>query len=158
MIRAPRKRLHRISATPAVAVGASGWAGMYLIDTDILIYLMKGHDAVRMRFEQHARQPKAISLITYGELYYGALKSRRIEANLARVGHFCGQFPVLDVSRVTVETFAAIKTKLEHQGTPLDDFDLLIAATALETGFTLVTNNERHFLRIEGLEIDNWSR
>jgi predicted nucleic acid-binding protein len=56
------------------------------------------------------------------------------------------------------ETFGMIKSHLEFQGTPLDDFDLVIAASALANNLILVTNNEKHFRRVEGLELDNWNR
>ena len=51
-----------------------------------------------------------------------------------------------------------IKSQLEFQGTPLDDFDFVIAASALAHNLILVTNNEKHFRRVEGLELDNWNR
>ena len=56
-----------------------------------------------------------------------------------------------------METFAEIKADLQNQGNVIDDMDLLIAATALTMNYTLVTNNERHFSRIPGLQIENWS-
>jgi tRNA(fMet)-specific endonuclease VapC len=57
-----------------------------------------------------------------------------------------------------METFADLKSRLEMEGKRLDDFDLLIASTALALNYRLVTNNERHFRRIPGLEIENWSK
>jgi tRNA(fMet)-specific endonuclease VapC len=56
-----------------------------------------------------------------------------------------------------METFAEIKADLQNQGNVIDDMDLLIAATALTMNYTLVTNNERHFSRIPGLQIENWA-
>jgi len=131
---------------------------MYLIDTDILIYLLKGRETVKQQFDEHLRDPKAISLVSYAELYYGAEKSLHAEANLAKVRGFCDLFPILGISRVIIETFATLKAKLEGQGLRLDDLDLLIAATALVMGYTLVTNNERHFSRVPGLRLENWAR
>jgi predicted nucleic acid-binding protein len=57
-----------------------------------------------------------------------------------------------------METYAAIKTDIENRGKPLDDFDLVIAATAISLGYRLVTNHERHFRRIEELKLENWTR
>ena len=130
---------------------------MYLIDSDVIIYSLKGHAATVERMLQHRTDPKSISVITYGELVYGARKSQRVEKNLATVHHLAELFPLLPVTRSIMETFANLEAPLEKGGTRLDDMDLLIAATALVHNLTLVTNNERHFQRIEGLAIENWT-
>ena len=64
---------------------------------------------------------------------------------------------MVDVSRTVVETFALLRVQLEREGQRLDDFDILIAATALNLGYTLVTDNVRHFERIPGLRVENWA-
>ncbi len=56
-----------------------------------------------------------------------------------------------------VETFCKEKLRLEKVGTPIEDFDLLIGATAKEYGFTVVTHNVKHFNRIEGLSVEDWT-
>jgi len=66
--------------------------------------------------------------------------------------------PVVDVSPAIVEAFGSLKAQLEQSGRRLDDFDVVIAATAITIGYRLVTNNEKHFSRIDGLEIEDWSR
>jgi len=131
---------------------------MFLIDTDTMIYALKGDEQVSDGFRRHASFPKMVSVITYGELLYGAMKSRRREENLAKVRRIAELFPVVELSRGITETYADIKTSLESRGSRLDDFDLLIASTALVLGLTLVTNNERHFRRVPGLQVDNWSK
>jgi tRNA(fMet)-specific endonuclease VapC len=60
------------------------------------------------------------------------------------------------VTKAVVETFGELKADLEQDGQRLDDFDLLIASTALMLGYRLVTNNERNFQRIGGLDVENW--
>jgi tRNA(fMet)-specific endonuclease VapC len=131
---------------------------MYLIDTDILIYSLKGDERVLEHFRQAAARPKALSVVSYGELLLGALKSERRDYNLARVRRVGELFPVVEVSRTVMETLASLKAGLETRGRTLDDFDLIIAATAMVLGYTLVTNNERHFRRIAGLRLENWAR
>ena len=131
---------------------------MYLLDTDTVIYALKGVPAVVRKLEEHGADPKAISVITYGELLYGAAKSTRTAQNLARVRRTAELFPVVDVTRGVAETFSAIKAELEGKGRSGDDFDLLIASTALMLNYKLVTNNERHFAHIRGLAIENWSK
>jgi tRNA(fMet)-specific endonuclease VapC len=129
---------------------------MYLIDTDILVYSLKGHERVVHHLRRTATAPKAISVISYGELLYGARKSARCEENLARVRRLGEVLPVIHVSPAIMETFGSLKARLEGTGRRLDDFDLVIAATAITLGYRLVTNNERHFARIAGLALDNW--
>jgi tRNA(fMet)-specific endonuclease VapC len=131
---------------------------MYLIDTDILIYALKGEPRVVDQFRRHGVQPKAISVISYGELLFGAEKSTRQEENLARARRVGELFPVIDVSRAVMETFASLKRTLEKRGSRVDDFDLIIGATALNLGYTLVTNNERHFRLIPGVTVENWAK
>jgi len=129
----------------------------YLLDSDILIYSLKGHTAVHAHFLREAAVPKAISVISFGELLFGAKKSRWTEKNTAVVLHLPEIFPILDVTRAVMEIFAELKVLLHRRGTPLDDMDLLIGATALSFGYTLVTNNQKHFSKIPGLPLENWT-
>lgn len=131
---------------------------MYLIDTDILIYSLKGHEQVIDHLQRTATAPKAISVISYGELLYGARKSARPEGNLARVRRLGEVLPVVEVSPAIMEAFGSLKARLEREGQRLDDFDLVIAATAMTMGYRLITNNEKHYSRIEGLHTGNWAR
>ena len=131
---------------------------MYLIDTDIVIYALKSDPNVVSHFQEKANCPKTISVITYGELYFGAMKSQSPQKNLIKVRRVTELFPIIEVSRSIAETFASLKANLLSRGKPLDDFDLLIAATALNMNYCLITNNERHFQRIDDLRIENWSK
>ena len=130
---------------------------VFLIDTDIIIYSLKGNPAVTKNLRVHRNQPMAISLITYGELVYGARKSSQIERNLATARRVSEIYPMLPVTQSVIETFADLKASLEVAGTPIDDMDLLIGATAMSHNLTLVTNNEKHFARIVGLSVINWA-
>jgi len=130
---------------------------MYLIDTDTLIYSLKGLPQVMDHLNRTAMAPKAISVISYGELLYGARKSARPDENLARVRRLGEVLPIIEVSPAVMEAFGSLKARLELGGRRLDDFDLVIAATAITIGYRLVTNNERHFSRIEGLHLENWA-
>ncbi len=131
---------------------------MYLLDTDTLIYALKGVPEVVRNFQAHAADPKAISVMSYGELLYGAGKSARPVENTARVRRAVELIPVIDVSRAVMETFASLKAELDKKGKPVDDFDLVIGATALVLNYRLVTNDERHFRAIPGLKIENWTK
>jgi tRNA(fMet)-specific endonuclease VapC len=131
---------------------------MYLLDTDTIIYAIKGERQVTRRLEETAGQPKAVSVITYGELFFGAMKSAAPQANLAKVRRVGELFPVIEVSRAVMETFGSLKAELQKRGEAVDDFDLVIASTALVHSYSLVTNNERHFRNIPGLRLENWVR
>lgn len=130
----------------------------YLIDTDTIIYVLKGVETVKARFRENDAIPKSLSVITYGELLFGARHSQRKAENLSRVYRVKELFPVIDLDKAVIETFAELKAELVKKGQTLDDMDLLIAATALTHNLTLVTNNERHFSRISGLLTENWTR
>jgi tRNA(fMet)-specific endonuclease VapC len=130
---------------------------MYLLDTDTLIYALKGVPEVRKNLEAHRSDRLAVSVVTLMELYYGAHKSQRREANLAKVRAIEEAFEVVPLGSECVATFGLLKAQLERQGTPLDDFDLMLAAVSLAHNLTLVSNNLRHFRRIEGLALENWA-
>lgn len=129
---------------------------MFLLDTDTLIYSLKGNPSVVENFRIHEKDPKAISVITYGELVYGAQKSERVSRNLAKVHRLRELFPVIDVSCAIMETFGTIKAEIGRQGIVVNDFDMIIAATAIVMGYCVVTNNQRHFEKIPGLCCVNW--
>ena len=128
---------------------------MKLLDTDTCIGLLKGDDAVVASWRACEEQCALPSMVL-GELYYGAFKSTVQEEELRRVERFADIFPEIKPSRRTMRRFGEIKASLEQEGTRLPDADLIIASIALEEGFTLVTGNIRHYVRIEGLEIENW--
>jgi tRNA(fMet)-specific endonuclease VapC len=130
----------------------------YLIDTNIIIYNIKGDSIVHDNLLKNENIPKSISVITYGELLFGAKKSKNYEKNLALVYRIKELFPIIDIDKAIIETFSELKANLQKAGLPIDDFDLLIASTALTLNSTLVTNNEKHFNRIKGLKIENWSK
>lgn len=129
---------------------------MFLLDTDILIYSLKGYPKVIENFKLHADAPKSISVISYGELIYGANKSVQIASNLAKVHRLQEIFPIIDASKAILECFGTLKAQLSRKGVTVADFDLLIGSTAITLGYTVVTNNEKHFSKIPDLKIANW--
>jgi len=130
---------------------------MYLIDTDIIIYSLRNDQTVQQNFQKHKAIPKAISVVTYGELVYSARKSRLVQKNLAVTRRIAEIFPILDITSSVMDTFGELKASLESKGSRIDEMDLLIASTALCHNMILVTNNTKHVERIEGLGIDNWA-
>ncbi|MFH0976147.1 MAG: type II toxin-antitoxin system VapC family toxin [Spirochaetota bacterium] len=131
---------------------------MYLLDSDIIIYSLKGNKTVVENLQIHINDPIKISIVTLMELYYGAYKSQRIESNLAKIKTIDNNIEKIPIGIETAEIFGILKSKQEKSGKSLDDFDLILASTALAHNLILVTNNEKHFERIEGLVIENWSK
>ena len=129
----------------------------YLLDTDICIYWLKGRITVRDKINEVGQTEIAICVITVSELYFGAYNSSKIENNLRTAENFIGSIPVIPLSNDSLKKFGQLKTQLRQAGTPVADFDLLIASVALTEDLILVTNNTRHYQRIEGLKLDNWT-
>lgn len=130
---------------------------MFLLDTDIIIYSLKGNTNVLRNLGRFKDAPMSICVITLMELYYGAHKSQRVSANLAKVNAIEEAFDVLPVGAEISETLGLLKAQLEVGGRRVDDFDLAIAACAMTRNLTLVTNNTKHFERIKGLRLTNWT-
>lgn len=129
----------------------------YLLDTDICIYWLKGRTTVKAKINRVDRKDLAICVITASELYFGAYNSNKIEQNLRTAETFIQSLTVLPLSNDTLKKFGQLKAELRKAGTPVADFDLLIASVALTGNLILVTNNTRHYERITGLNLDNWS-
>lgn len=131
---------------------------MFLLDTDTIIYCMKGDTPVQEHLKRHYNDVIKISTVTLMELYYGAYKSQRVTSNLAKIKALEQSIEVVPIGGESVEIFGMLKAQLQMEGLSLDDFDLIIAACALASNLTLVTNNDAHFQGIEGLKLDNWTR
>jgi tRNA(fMet)-specific endonuclease VapC len=131
---------------------------MYLLDTDTIIFSLKGNASVQKNLLFHINDPIKTSVITLMELYYGAYKSQKITGNLAKIKTLEQSMEIITPGLESAEVFGMLKSQLEKTGSRLDDFDLIIAACALANNLILVTNNEKHFQRIEGLKLANWTK
>jgi predicted nucleic acid-binding protein len=131
---------------------------MYLLDTDTVIFSLKGNETVRKNLQDHLNDPIKISIVTCMELYYGAYKSQKVASNLAKVKNLEQSLEVIPIGQESADIFGMLKAQLESQGFRLDDFDLSIAVCALAHNLTLVTNNIDHFKRIDGLKLANWTK
>ena len=129
----------------------------YLLDTNIVIYVIKRRPPQALEyFNQHAGR-MAISAITLAELMHGAEKSSTPPANLAVVEDFCSRLEVLPYGAKAAQHYGSIRATLELRGRTIGVNDLHIAAHARSEGLTLVTNNLREFDRVEALQLDNWA-
>ena len=121
-------------------------------------YSLKGHPVVKKNLERNLHAALKISIVTLMEFYYGAYKSQKVTSNLGKIKLIEDSVEIISVGRESAEIFAMLKADLEKAGTPLDDFDLILAACALSHDLVLVTNNVRHFKRIHGLKLENWAQ
>ncbi len=129
----------------------------YLLDTNICIYIAKHNPpAVRARFERHAANELAMSVVTLGELRQGAEKSQAREKALATLNRLEASIQVAPLTETVGEHYGQIRAALETRGLTIGNNDLWIAAHARAEGWILVTNNEQEFKRVEGLQVENW--
>lgn len=128
----------------------------YLLDTNIVIYVLKRRPIeVLSLFNANATR-MAISSITLAELLHGAEKSTRVAENLSVIEDFCSRLEVLPYGFKAAQHYGAIRAALEKQGRPIGINDLHIAAHARSEGLVLVTNNTSEFERVPALELENW--
>lgn len=128
----------------------------YLLDTNIVIYVMKRRPIeVLGLFNQHANR-MAISAITLAELYHGAEKSQKISDNLRTIEDFCSRLEILPYGAKAAQHYGAIRSVLERSGQTIGVNDLHIAAHARSEGLILVSNNGSEFARVPALQLENW--
>jgi len=128
----------------------------YMLDTNICIYVVKRRPLEVMKaFNLHVGQ-LCISSITLAELLHGASKSEKVEHNLQIVEDFVSRLEVLDYGSKAASHYGDIRANLERKGTPIGVNDLHIAGHARSEALIIVTNNEKEFVRVDGLRVENW--
>ncbi len=131
---------------------------MYMLDTDICIYLLKTHSrSLRQKFRIH--RDLCISAVTWAELCYGVENSPPALRGPRRrqLREFARRLLVLPFEESSGAVYGRQRAQLRRKGALIGANDLLIAAHALAAGCTLVTNNVRKFERVEGLAVENWA-
>ncbi|MFC7436352.1 type II toxin-antitoxin system VapC family toxin [Hydrogenophaga bisanensis] len=128
----------------------------YLLDTNIVIYVLKRRPIEVLSVFNANASRMAISSITLAELMHGAEKSSRVTENLMAIEDFCSRLDVLPYGSKAAQHYGAIRAHLEKLGRPIGLNDLHIAAHARSEGLVLVTNNTAEFERVPALEIENW--
>jgi len=130
---------------------------VYLLDTDICIYLLRGRAAqVAARLREVPLDEIGTTAITVAELRFGALRSAKPGENTAKVEQFLAPLTRLAFDDQAALHFARLKAELSALGQLIGPMDILIAATALAARATLVTNNVREYQRVRSLRVENW--
>jgi len=129
----------------------------YMLDTDTCIYIKNRRPPhIIDRFSRLQGGEVVMSLITFGELLHGALKSNQANSALKKINQLATILPVQDMSEDVAKHYASIRRNLEKTGKIIGNNDLWIAAHAVTLDLTLVTNNTKEFSRVDGLRIENW--
>lgn len=128
----------------------------YILDTDVLIYFLKGHEEITQRIIELPLQKVGTTIMTHTELLYGAYNSSRKKKNLEEIEFFLANISIIPFGREASKIYAQLKSDLRKKGNLLADMDLMIASIVLQHKGILVTNNTRHFSRIKSLKIENW--
>lgn len=129
---------------------------LFMLDTDSVSFALRGHGNVAAEIARHKPSELCISAITLAELRFGADR-RRSKKIHAAVDAFVASVQVMPFDADAAARFGTVGAKLADAGEPIGQMDTLIASHALALGATLVTNNEKHFAKVRGLHIENWT-
>ena len=127
----------------------------YLLDTNICIFYMKGRYQLDEKIAKVGQNNCYISEITVAELLFGAARSANKEKHLKQIASFIGQFKILPIYNA-FSVFADKKAELYAKGQPIDDFDILIDATAIYHKLVMITENVKHLNHLSSIKIENW--
>jgi len=128
----------------------------YLLDTNIVIYVLKRRPKEVLEIFNRNAIRMAISSITLSELIYGAEKSPNMDKNLEAIEEFVSHLDVLPYDAKASQHYGQIKAALEKRGEIIGENDIHIAAHAISQGLILVTNNLQEFKRVPNLALENW--
>jgi len=127
----------------------------YLLDTDWVIHYLNEHQGIVQRLDALLDDGLGLSIISLAELYEGVYYSRDPEGDEQDLNDFLRGMTILGIDEAVCKIFGRERGRLRAEGLLIGDTDLLIAATALQYNLTLLSNNRRHFARIEGLRIES---
>lgn len=129
----------------------------YMLDTNICIYAIKHKpEQVFLKLQEHEPSEICISSVTYAELVHGVEKSRAIEKNRVALALLLANIEIMDFDSSAAESYGKIRADLEKAGKPIGPLDMMIAGHAKSLGYTIVTNNMKEFMRVNGLKLENW--
>ena len=132
---------------------------LYLLDTNICVHLIKGEFEIKEKIAKVGTKSCFLSEVTLAELLFGIENSApdRRRLNQERFINFRALFVgrVLPISDFVYE-YARQKAALKRKGRTVGEFDMLIGATAIVRGLTLVTRNTKDFINMSGIQLENW--
>jgi len=129
---------------------------MFLLDTDTCVDVLRGVASVRNRMEALSPDDCRVSSVTVFELYTGTCFTRHPAREAVKVSRFLSVLDLVLFDLAAAKEAARLRAELANAGMPIGPYDLLIAAQAISSAYTLVSANVREFGRIEGLKLENW--
>jgi tRNA(fMet)-specific endonuclease VapC len=129
----------------------------YMLDTNICSYVLRSRPpSVKARFDEAGSGSLAVSTVVLAELLFGAERHPKSAGIRREIGDFVSRLDVIPWDEDAAEHYGSLRAALEKRGKPLGAMDLMIAAHARSRGATLVSNDVRHFRKVEGLLTANW--
>ncbi len=129
----------------------------YLLDTNVCIEILRGRNpGLRQRLETAGFDQLRLCSIVWAELHCGACLLANPEQEIRRIETAFGGWPHLPFDDAAAERYGEIRARLQRAGRLIGANDLLIAATALANGLTLITHNTDEFQRVDGLAVEDW--
>ena len=128
----------------------------YLLDTNICVYFLNGQFNLKEKIREVGFENCVVSEITIAELKYGITKSSKKEKNQQALDAFQSKIDILPIFPA-LDIYATEKVRLRTKGKILDEFDLLIGATAIHNNLIMVTKNVSDFDRLDGIIIEDWT-
>lgn len=130
----------------------------YMLDTNICIYAIKHKpEQVFLKLQEHDPSEVCISSVTYAELVHGVEKSQSIEKNRVALALLLANIEIMDFDSSAAESYGKIRADLEKAGKTIGPLDMMIAGHAKSLGYTVVTNNTKEFMCVNGLKLENWA-
>ncbi|MDJ0763901.1 MAG: type II toxin-antitoxin system VapC family toxin [Myxococcota bacterium] len=131
---------------------------MYLLDTNILSYWMRGDEALIARIKRYSPSDLAFTAISLAEIQYGIEKSPvKKRVRTAKLQAIAAQLDIYPFDKIAAPHYADIRAQLEKAGQPISERDTQIAAIARANKLTIVTHNTREFTLIPRLEVQDWA-
>jgi tRNA(fMet)-specific endonuclease VapC len=131
---------------------------MYLLDTNIISYWMRGDQSIIARIKKHAPSDLSLSTITLAEIWYGIEKSpvkkKERQSKIEKISSVLSIYPF---DEAAAGSYAVIRAQLEKKGIVISERDTQIAAIAAANRLTVVTHNVKEFQHIENLTIEDWA-
>lgn len=126
----------------------------FILDTNVVVEILHGNRKIIEKIERIGRRDCCISEITIAELYYGAVKGGNPK-NFQDIAIVESLFEIIPIYSAYLN-YAKIRYHLVSKGIGIDTFDMLIGASAIQLGYTLVTHNIKHFERIPKIQLEDW--
>jgi tRNA(fMet)-specific endonuclease VapC len=128
----------------------------YLLDTNTCVHFLNRNPVVCEKLQQVSDEDIGVSIISIAELKFGAYNSQKVKNNLEKILNFTNIVQSIIIDDDIADKFGKTKTYLRAHGFIVDDFDILIGATAVVNNLILVTNNIKHFINIPGIIVEDW--